>query len=112
MLRSSNRGFLPAAVMASFALVSCGKSDTVTSPSPSPANSWSQVSGLSSITALELAGTSLLAGADGGGIRRSTDQGRTWPVAGAPGTTVFVFATSGSTMLAGTDIGLFRSADE
>src|SRR5262249_31719850 len=109
MLHSSYRGLLLAAVIVSFSLASCGKSDTVTAPSPT--SSWTQVSGLSSITALELAGTSLLAGTDGGGIRRSTDQGHSWPVAGAPGTTVFVFAVSPPTVLAGTDIGLFRSSD-
>jgi photosystem II stability/assembly factor-like uncharacterized protein len=63
---------------------------------------------------LEISGTTLVAGVDGGGVFRSKDHGVTWAhwVSGLHQTSnVFSFAVSGNDLFAGTDRGVYRSND-
>ena len=69
------------------------------------------VSGLKNVNCLAAAGSQLLAGTDDSGVYASTDGGSSWTAAssGLPsGARVWSIATTGSSLFAGTDSGVWR----
>jgi len=76
---------------------------------------WEQTSGPfgGRTMALALNGTNILAGSDGGGIFVSANNGLNWTASrlGLTAKRIGSFAIHGTTIFAGSDIGLFRSTD-
>ncbi|MCI0388177.1 MAG: Ig-like domain-containing protein [Acidobacteria bacterium] len=76
---------------------------------------WTQSSsGLDDLFVLSLAvkGTNIFAGTFGGRVFRSTDKGANWTDTGLAATRVSALAASGIYLFAGSERGVFRSADD
>lgn len=74
---------------------------------------WARSPGIDGglIQSILVAGNTLIAGTDQGGVFRSTDNGASWAPSGLPGEDVQTLVTSGGAIFAGTGRGLFRSND-